>query len=199
MDSELNDRLIPEAAVLQEFEQTPVVVLGDPGMGKTRLMQQLGTSEDCQFLRAASFLRRPVDTFQSANRLVIDGLDEVAAVEEGDPLHNVLKKLVSVGCPHFVISCRSAEWNSVTARIDIFEEYGSKPVELQLNPLRLEEATEALASVIGEQKAHKISYELESFGLAGLLQTRSRSTLFAPSQNQTSRFQIPELVSTTKR
>jgi hypothetical protein len=28
-------------------------------------------------------------------RLVIDGLDEVAAQEMGDPLHNVLKKLLA--------------------------------------------------------------------------------------------------------
>src|SRR5262245_638752 len=74
---------------LRRFTE-PLVILGEPGMGKTLLMEKLGEQPGFRFVRAISFLRE--DDTPTSDRLVIDGLDEVAAVEEGDPLHNVLKK-----------------------------------------------------------------------------------------------------------
>ena len=94
-----------ESDILDKFSQ-PLVVLGDPGLGKTWLMEKLGEREDCRFVRATSFLRWPDAPINGDQRLVIDGLDEVAAAQEGDPLHNVLKKLAALGKPRFVLSCR---------------------------------------------------------------------------------------------
>lgn len=65
------------------------IIPGDPGMGKAFLMERLGEQPGCEFIRATSFLRQPDQPITSDKRLVIDGLDEVAAVEEGDPLHNI--------------------------------------------------------------------------------------------------------------
>lgn len=42
VDKELKTRCIGEDALLTKF-QCPLVILGDPGMGKTRLMEKLGT------------------------------------------------------------------------------------------------------------------------------------------------------------
>ncbi|MDE0251094.1 MAG: hypothetical protein OXK72_08865 [Gammaproteobacteria bacterium] len=103
-------------------------------------MKKLGTLDGCQFIRATSFLRQTNDSIPETVWLIIDGLDEVAAMEEGDPLHNVLKKLSACGRPPFIISCRAAEWRGVTARFDIADDYGDAPLELHLEPFSDEEA-----------------------------------------------------------
>ena len=150
--------------------QCPIVVLGEPGMGKTELMEKLGDSDDCKFFRAAHFLRQTDDPIPEDARLIIDGLDEVAAMEEGDPLHNVLKKLIACGKPRFVISCRSAEWRGATARFDIEDDYGHAPKVLNLQPLSEEDAIEVLAREVGLNRARDAIHRLKSTGLETFFQ-----------------------------
>lgn len=125
MDAEGNRHEELEQDILDKFPQ-PLTVLGAPGLGKTWLMEKLGEREDCCFVRATSFLRRPDAPLEDNRHLVIDGLDEVAAAQEGDPLHNVLKKLSACGKPRFILSCRSVEWRNVTAETDIADDYGGQ-------------------------------------------------------------------------
>lgn len=165
-DKDLRAQEIEDKHVIRTFSQ-PVVILGDPGMGKTRLMETLSAEGGCRFIRAASFLRQLSDDF-TTTRLVIDGLDEVAAIEEGDPLHNVLKKLVACGKPRFIISCRSAEWRSAAGKIDIAEEYGETPRELTLLPLTRDEAIEALICGLDADRANQAIYGLDQAGLEEL-------------------------------
>lgn len=146
----------------------PVVILGEPGMGKTWLMEKLGQQPGARFVRATKFLREE-DTVKD-EKLVIDGLDEVAAVEEGDPLHNVLKKLARCGKPSFVLSCRSVEWRGVTAKTDIVDDYGVTPLELTLEPLTRDEALMILGKEISAHKAHEAVGSLDDAGLAGMYQ-----------------------------
>ena len=60
---------IGEDGLLTEF-QCPLVILGGPGMGKTRLMEKPGTSGSCRFIRATSFLRQPDDKIPENKRLI---------------------------------------------------------------------------------------------------------------------------------
>ena len=168
-DEEQKTRFIGDDALLAEF-QRPLVILGDPGMGKTRLMERLGGSNDCNFIRATRFLRQSDNSIPKDVRLVIDGLDEVAAMEEGDPLHNVLKKLSACGGPPFVISCRSAEWRGVTARLDIAEDYDEAPQQLHLEALSEEEAVDVLALEVDRHKAEQAIHDLNQAGLGSLFQ-----------------------------
>ena len=163
-----------EEQIIQESElyfcdiQCPIVILGDSGMGKTELMEKLGEADCRRYFRAASFLRQENDKIQADLQLIIDGLDEVAAKEQGDPLHNVIKKLNSCGSPPFIIACRSAEWRGLAARYDIEEEYGCRPRELHLQPLSKSDAIEILACEIDETKAREsierlCLYNIETF------------------------------------
>ena len=77
-----------EADILRQ--QRPVVVLGEPGMGKTELLKRLGDDPNAQFVRAAAFLRWTNGQMTPGNVLVIDALDEVAAKAEGVGLLAVL-------------------------------------------------------------------------------------------------------------
>ena len=167
VDAELRSREVAEDRTLQTFDE-PLIILGDPGMGKTRLLEKLAERSGNRFIRAVSFLRQANDAFSRDDRLIIDGLDEVAAIEEGDPLHNVLAKLVSCGKPGFVISCRSIEWRSATGKIDIKDEYGVAPRELTLLPLSNDDAIAALAARVGPDRAKEAISGLDSAGLREL-------------------------------
>ncbi len=138
-------------------------------MGKTELMKVLGKSEKGTFFQAVSFLRQRSDSIPAKSLLIIDGLDEVAAMEKGDPLHNVLKKLIDCGCPPFIISCRTAEWRGATARLDIENNYHT-PKELRLQPLSQDQAVQILANDVGQQEATKTIDSLSSNGLTALFE-----------------------------
>ncbi len=161
---------VSEVDILTNYSR-PIVILGEPGMGKTLLMKKLGSAPDWVYFRATTFLRQQENSIQESFQLIIDGLDEVAAMEDGDPLHNMLKKLVACGNPRFIISCRVAEWRGATARIDIEEHYGHTPIQLSLVPLTKEEATEILiANDVGTYKAKESIDQLCSSGLETFFQ-----------------------------
>ena len=162
-DSDFKTHRVSDDSLL-EFDR-PLVVLGQPGMGKTRLMEKLGQQEGMRFVRAISFLRWDDLSLSGPEKLVIDGLDEVAAVEEGDPLHNVLKKLARFGKPFFILSCRSAEWHGETAKTDIIDDYGVTPWELTLEPLTRVEALNVLRQHEAEDNANAALDSLDVFGI----------------------------------
>lgn len=111
-DAALKTRTVGDKEIVSRFSE-PIVILGDPGIGKTWLMELLGAQDGHQFIRATSPLRQPDGHSFGNTRLVIDGLDEVAAINESDPLHNVLTKLVA--CPRATVSsfhCTEPSLNS---------------------------------------------------------------------------------------
>ena len=128
-------------------------------------MQKLGDAPNSEYFRATTFLRPQSNSIQEGLRLIIDGLDEVAAREVGDPLHNVLKELVAFGSPQFVISCRAAEWRGATAKLDIEEDYGHTPILLELEPLTKAEATEILSHDVGKKRSEEAIDTLCKSGL----------------------------------
>jgi hypothetical protein len=150
IDAALKTQKVRDSQIVERFSE-PIIILGDPGIGKTWLMEMLGEQDGLQFIRATSLLRQPDQSDFRDQRLVIDGLDEVASIKEGDPLHNVLTKLIACGKPPFILSCRSAEWKEVTGKLDIADEYGVAPVCLDLELLNEDEAVAALERRVAKQ------------------------------------------------
>ncbi|WP_430386394.1 NACHT domain-containing protein [Blastomonas fulva] len=148
----------------------PVVILGDPGMGKTWLMERYGAQEGASFIRATKLVRQPDHTDFGPGRLVIDGLDEIASSGVSDALNSVLKTLITCGKPNFVISCRAADWKGKSAEIDIADEYGEQPVVVDLELLTTDEAVSALTPRIGREKANSAVYALKGAGLENFFQ-----------------------------
>lgn len=147
-----------------------LVILGEPGMGKTRLLQYLSTETGAVLRSAASFIEHPNPSVlvPLGSLVIIDGLDELAAAQESDPVHRVLRQLISAGCPHFVLSCRATDWRGAVARDDISKDYGTRPFELTIEPLSHDEAITLLAADYGRPLAESVVKTLEDRGVPEL-------------------------------
>jgi len=173
----------------------PIVILGEPGMGKTALLMHMADLQpNWQFIRAAKLVRNPSSVrFSEPERiLIIDALDEVAALQEGDPLHNVLKALAELDHPSFILSCRAADWRSVLAKFDIAEDYGTEPEEWTLELITREEALEFLKDGdFNEESANSLIQQLENKNLAELYGNPLTLNLLA-SLASTQNFSLPK-------
>lgn len=145
----------------------PVIVLGEPGMGKTELLKTIGDADGNVFCRATQLINRvrPETLIGNAKRLVVDALDEVAAQCQGDAVDLVLHKLGQLDYPPFILSCRVAEWRSAIASGAIAEQYDAAPLEVHLEPLTRDEQLRLLIELTGDAgRARMLRDHFETFG-----------------------------------
>ncbi|WP_156363832.1 hypothetical protein [Sphingomonas sp. Leaf357] len=146
----------------------PLVVLGEPGMGKTELLKFLVAHDgSASFCRATQLINRvlPEKLTGNATRLVIDALDEVPSQGQGDAVDRVLQKLGQLNYPPFLLSCRVAEWRSATALGAIAEQYETTPLEVHLEPLTRDEQIELLTVLTGDaDRATRLRDHFDAFG-----------------------------------
>ena len=152
----------------------PIVLIGDPGMGKSYLTEALVLKNGAaKRVKAGAFVRNAKRYALKTDEtcLVIDGLDEVAARTEGDPLQNVLTKLAEIGHPPFVLSCRAADWRSAGDSVAIAEDYGALPTVWTLAPLTDTEARRFCAlEGLDENAAERLLRHVADRGLSELAQ-----------------------------
>ncbi|MGH0003967.1 NACHT domain-containing protein [Pseudovibrio ascidiaceicola] len=161
------------SVVTQDFlkdSNRSLVVLGEAGMGKSTLLKSLESENCIAYCTARAFLRAPdlKRLIGDASTLAIDALDEVPALHDGDVIDQVLTRLVELGLPQFILSCRVADWRSATALEGISEEYGSVPLELHLEPFLREDAVAFLSDELSDEEAEHTVCRLEELGLSGL-------------------------------
>ncbi len=105
----------------------PVVVLGDPGLGKSVLARTVGEAAGNVYVRAGTFVRsrRPEQYRPDGGILVIDGLDEVGSTVAGAGVDAVLAQLSAVSDPPppFLLAGREADWRGSADRIRIEDDY----------------------------------------------------------------------------
>ncbi|MDP9412507.1 MAG: ATP-binding protein [Pseudomonadota bacterium] len=145
------------------------VVLGEPGMGKSELLRELGRRLDIEPVSAIRFLlsKKPERFVTPGKPLLIDGLDEAMARRERDSVDAVLAQLEDAGSPDFVLSCRSREWQA-RGESNLRQLYGADPKLFSLEPLHCDEAAEFLASRHpGADVTHVLSH-LDAHGLSDL-------------------------------
>lgn len=142
-----DERIVADSEIPQI--NTPIVILGDPGSGKTKLTQMLERQFGYTRVAAGTFYRNQ-DTarFQLGpdTKLIIDGLDEITSSSGGSAIDEVLKKLSQIRYPKFILSCRSADWNGSADRYKIHQDYGVEPTILHLQPFTYEDAETFLNS-----------------------------------------------------
>ncbi|MEC4876866.1 hypothetical protein MXF29_14800 [Pseudomonas sp. NC26] len=149
----------------------PLLILGEAGMGKSHLLEWLATAPGYARCTARQLINRhdPRTLLGDAKTLVIDALDEVNAHKEGDAVDLVLRQLGRLGCPHFVLSCRVADWRSATGIEAIREQYPEEPLELHLEPFDDDDVTTFLDASLGAETAKTVVEHFNARGLNGLL------------------------------
>lgn len=157
----------------QKFLQTDtrsIVLLGEAGMGKSTLLEQLRGVSGFFICTARKLVVAPDPTswIDGTQKLVIDALDEVSAQREGDAVDRVLRRLVELGLPRFILSCRVADWRSATALQGIADFYDRAPVELHLEPLDRDDAITFLSASLGRERSEETIEHFEQRGLSDL-------------------------------
>lgn len=144
-----------------------LVILGEPGMGKTSLLRELAADEHAGWCTARQLINRhdPRTLLGNKQFLLIDALDEVASGAQGDAVDLVLRKLGELGYPRFVLSCRVADWRAATMVEAVKEQYGTAPLELHLDPLDRAQQRQLLTLKVGEARADELLAHFETFEL----------------------------------
>lgn len=151
LDAE-ESRCIPATDLLadEQFRGRSIIILGEPGSGKSHLIADLAGIQEWHQkpISAQRLTRDPGAISQGADLVFVDGLDEVASLNEGDALHDVLAALNKRGARRFVIACRAAEWRSDAAR-SVFKDWGpDEPLEVFIEPFTDEQANHFLVDVV---------------------------------------------------
>lgn len=122
-------------------QRGPVVVLAEPGAGKSELFRQAAAVTGAPLVTATKWLRtvRPEELVRPDLPILIDALDEASARRDGDAVQRVLEKLDAAGGPRFVLSCRAADWEA-RAATGIAQDYGGRPLICHLEPFSRVEA-----------------------------------------------------------
>jgi len=159
------------AAEVEEGEiaglQGPLVIVGDPGAGKSVLMEALDKTQGAVFVRAARLVRmaNPSKILGSPERLIIDGVDEVASNAPGGGVEAVLTKLSELDYPDFIISCRAADWRGAADRVKIKDDYAREATMLALQPFDRKNAAQFLQTRFSTLDADRVLDHLINRGL----------------------------------
>lgn len=159
IDRQLRYELRSESRVIAQSDllgfEDPLVILGEPGMGKSTLAHWLGSQNGFVLTSARKLIAHPNPSamLTENSKLVIDALDEVSTVGQNEAVDSVLAALGRAGYPNFILTCRTADWRSRTATEAIKDHYGSQPIEFELLKLEQQEAHQLIAEHIGEAQA----------------------------------------------
>lgn len=147
----------------------PRILLGEPGMGKTELVQQLGRKLDVEPITAVRLMhsKNPMAFLQDDKPLLIDALDEAMARKDGDAIDAILAQLEAMNCPSFILSCRAREWQSRTqSNLKIL--YRREPIICTIEPLSRVEAKSFLERRYPTVDCDAVLGHLDSKNLADL-------------------------------
>ena len=153
----------------------PIVVLGEPGMGKTQLLRWLAGNAGHVFATARklnNFRGDRARLMGAASTIVIDALDELSIRGEGDAVDLVLQRLGDLDYPDFVLSCRVADWRSAANASAIGEQYENRRLlVLHLEPLTSHDIRQLLVAEFADDvsKADAVIRHFHEANLDGLL------------------------------
>lgn len=129
-----------------EFEtEAAIILLGDPGMGKTTLFQD---TANANYTTVRNFLIDP--HVVAGEVLFLDALDEYRTIASGqDASDEVAKALCALNKPKFRLSCRAADWfGSVDQEVLRTASASGRVVVLELCPLPRNEILNAVQGIV---------------------------------------------------
>ena len=162
---------------------THIVVLAEPGGGKTELMKSLALKLNSSVINASVFAYVGADKENSP--LVIDAVDEVARIDQSGI--NKLLALARTSKPTRVImSSRSSEWGQ--ASTSIFEKFlGFSPMIVRLREFDQNEQHAIFKHHAPEEDFFAFQTEVARFSLDMLLPNRQFLKMFTDAYLESDR------------
>jgi len=147
------------------------VLLGEPGAGKSTVLEDEAKQAGGQYLRIDEFIELDVDPSWQDKTLFLDGLDEVRASGAGSStLLRVRKQLNRLGKPAFRIACRAADWYGATDSEDLkAATLHGKITILSLEPLNEDDILAILQQNAGIADPAQFVSTAKARGVADLL------------------------------
>jgi predicted NACHT family NTPase len=149
-----------------------LVLLGDPGAGKTHLFKEAAASDGGRWLTARTFLVTPPDRLLGQD-LFIDGLDEKRSGRgDRDTVDYIVEKLFAVNPRKVRISCRAADWlgeSDLKALRPYFEPSGDPPVVLLEKLSREEQCAILTTQGLEAEQVETFLAQAEERGLGDFL------------------------------
>src|SRR5689334_22389909 len=133
-----------------------VVVLGEPGSGKSTEFEREAARTGGAFLSIREFLAGPV-LQGGSGPLFLDGLDEARASgsDRSSVLFQIAARLRELGRPQVRLSCRAADWFGELDQEDLARAYAAEQIRVvELQPLRERDVEQiVLAADLGDPAA----------------------------------------------
>lgn len=142
-----------------------IVVLAEPGTGKSDLLRSLAEQLGVQSCRASLFRHRSISAQLGA--VVVDALDEVARTSQA-AIDEVIVKAAETRAAKVIFSSRSSEWDK--SRTELVKEcFGQVPVIIRLRPFTEAEQRLIFQSHLPGEDFQSFMHEADRFELLPLL------------------------------
>ncbi len=175
------DKTFTEAELLRH--KGVVVVLAEPGAGKTRLLSSISSQLGVVTEKASIF--RLKTSVPATNALVLDALDEVAKLDSSG-INAVLVRAQETDASKVVLASRSSEWEEARS-VFIRDCFGTDPMVVRLQPFNDAEQKELFLDYVPGEDFSEFKCELERFELQPLLGNPQFLRLFADAFVQSGR------------
>lgn len=177
-----NDRTYSEETLL--VASNYVVVLAEPGGGKTELMGSFAHQLGISTITANVFTHMGADVENCP--LVIDAFDELAKVDQTG-IHRLLANARKAKPTHFIISSRSSEWDS--AATNAFKDFlGHPPLVVRLCEFDEAEQRTIFEHHVQGEDFSAFQAEVSRFDLDALLPNPQFLKLFAAAYIESERY-----------
>lgn len=102
---------VPDCTLFKDYLTIPnIILLGDPGMGKTFTFEKAAVYEGAEYFTVRSFLRKRGRNCQDKT-IYLDALDEFRSRgEDGKLIDKLVDVINECGCNRIRLSCRAADW-----------------------------------------------------------------------------------------
>ncbi|TBD05988.1 hypothetical protein ELH21_16960 [Rhizobium leguminosarum] len=177
----IGDKFFSEAEALEEGEV--LVVLAEPGAGKTKLLYHFGGILGVTPVRASRFRHQTM--IASGGPLIIDALDEAAKIDQSS-VDQIVVKAQELSNGRVIFSSRSSEWQEARTHW-IKECFGSIPVVALIEHFGTDDQKLLFDASFPGEAFEGFAEEAERFELTPLLGNPQFLSLFAAAYIQSGR------------
>ncbi len=160
-----------------------LVVLAEPGAGKTDLLAKFGRMWNVERISANIF--RGKTQLQENQPWIIDALDEVAKIDQS-AVDLIIVRAQEVSNGHVIFSSRSSEWQEARTKA-IQDCFGVKPIIIRIEPFNPDEQRQLFEAHVPDEDFAAFIREAERFELTPLLGNPQFLKMFADAYIQSGR------------